>query len=106
MCPKVVSVPPEKQAPARPVPRRSRIVMWLAMLAVGATVALAVLDGARTASLFLAGTLAVLAVVRGVAPAPGPYGISTRSRTFDVTILAVGATVIGVLALITQRDAL
>lgn len=80
--------------------------MWLAMLAVAMTVALAVLDGARTASVFLALTLAALAVVRGISPAPGPYGISTRSRTFDVTILAIGSTVIGVLALIIQPGAL
>ena len=89
--------------------RRARPVMWLAALVIAATVALAVLvdgNGVRLALLFLATALVVFAIVRAVSPAPGPYGISVRSRTFDVTILVAFAVVIAGITLTLPRAAL
>lgn len=71
--------------------------MWAAAAVILATVALAVFvdgNGVRLALLFLSVSLVVFAVVRAVSPAPGPYGISVRSRTFDVAMLIAFAVVI------------
>lgn len=84
----------QQQTPAAEndaLPRRSHLVMWLAMLALVVVLVVALVVGARAAVLVLSASLLVLAVVRAVAPAPGPYGISTRSRAFDVTLLAAAA---------------
>lgn len=68
--------------------------MWLAALACALTAVLAVVANSRVASLFLAAAVLVFAVVRAVSPSPGPYGLSTRSRVFDVTLLVVSGVVI------------
>jgi hypothetical protein len=91
---------PDQSAPEKPaitLPRRSRYAMWLAMAAVVICVALAYVIDVRAAAGFLALALAGLAVLRMVSPAPGPYGISTRSRAFDVTALLIGAASVGFL---------
>lgn len=75
--------------------------MWIAMLCVAATVALAFAIGPRPAVLFLAGAVGAMAVIRAVSPSPGPYGISTRSRVFDVTVMVIGAVVLAGLAITT-----
>lgn len=87
---------------ATPAPTR-RPIMWLALVGVLAAIAVAVLVGPLEACLVLAGLLAVLAVVRLAARSPGPYGVSTRSRGFDVVVLLVAALVIGALA-VTVRE--
>lgn len=69
------------------------------MAVIASTVALAYVLTVRTAVLFLAAALIAFAVVRAVSPAPGPYGISTRSRVFDTSILLVGAVVIAAIAI-------
>lgn len=91
----------DEQAPAGPetTRRRSRLMMWLAMVAIAATVAFAYAVSVRGAVLFLATSLLAFALVRAVSPAPGPYGISTRGRLFDTALLLVGAVVIAVIAL-------
>ncbi len=71
--------------------------MWLAMAAVVISVALAYVIDVRAAAGFLAVALLGLAVLRMVGPAPGPYGISTRSRVFDVSVLLIGAAAVGFL---------
>lgn len=86
-------MPPEEKTPARPV-HRSRIVMWLALAAIAATVVVSVVIGVRVGLLLLASVLGTFAIVRAASPAPGPYGISIRSRAFDVTLLAAGALLI------------
>lgn len=95
----------EPAPPPVRTPRRGRAVMWLAMLALLATVGVAVGVGAQPAALLLAGVLVVLAAVRALLPAPGPYGIATRGKLFDVAVLVAAAAVIAFLALTIPGDA-
>lgn len=91
-------MPPKTTPPVKPV-HRTRIMMWLAMLAVIATVVVSVVVGVRVALLLLAAVLLGLAIVRAVSPAPGPYGIAVRSRAFDVTLMVAGALLIAIVTL-------
>lgn len=84
---------------AMPTLPRRRTMMWVALLAIAAMVALAVLVGVRQGALCLAGALVVLAGIRMLSPAPGPYGITVRSRAFDTVILLAGAGAITSLVL-------
>ncbi|WP_165962686.1 DUF3017 domain-containing protein [Occultella glacieicola] len=90
------SAPADVPLPAQP---RSHAVMWVALLAMVLIVAASFLVGARPASLMFAAELGVLAFVRAVAPRPGPYGISARSRGFDVAFLAVTGLVMATFAI-------
>jgi hypothetical protein len=84
-------------------------MMWLAAAVILVTTALAVgvtNEGVRIALLFLSAALVVFAVVRAVSRAPGPYGISTRSRTFDVTLLVAFAIAIASITLSLPTSAL
>lgn len=76
-------------------------MMWLAMLVISATVAVAVAvdGGVRPAMLLFSAALLAFAIVRAVSPAPGPYGIAVRSRVFDIALLVVGALLIAVVTL-------
>lgn len=89
-------------APAGTLRRRRRPAMWVALagivLAVLATFAL----GPRVGGVVLAVELVALGFVRAVARR-APYGISARSRAFDVTVLMGGGVVIAVLALTAQN---
>lgn len=76
------------------------------MLAVLATVAVAVTVGAQPAALLLAGVLVALAAVRALRPAPGPYGIANRGKAFDVGLLVAAAAIIAFLTLTIPVDAL
>lgn len=78
-------------AEATEILRRSHTFMWIAMLAVIAVVVTAYALGVRPALLLLSGSLLAFAIVRAVSPSPGPYGISCRSRAFDMSLLAAGA---------------
>lgn len=83
--------------------------MWVAAAVIVATVALAVFvdnQGVRLALLFLSASLVVFAIVRAVSPAPGPYGISVRSRTFDVAMLVAFAVVVAGITLTLPAAAL
>lgn len=89
--------------------RRTRVMMWLSAVVIAATVAVALLvegTGVKLALLFLAASLCVFALIRAVSPAPGPYGISVRSRTFDVTLLLAFALVIAAITLTLPTAAL
>ncbi|MBK5250163.1 MAG: DUF3017 domain-containing protein [Actinomycetales bacterium] len=85
--------------PTQPAPARTHAVMWMALAGVAAALVVAFTWGARPASVLLAVELLVLAFVRAVAPPPGPYGISARSRGFDVAFLFLGGAAMVVLAL-------
>lgn len=86
-------MPPEDQTPVKPA-HRTRIMMWLGMAAIVGTAVVGFVVGVKAALLLLAGVLLLFAIVRAVRPAPGPYGISVRSRAFDITLLVVAALVI------------
>ncbi|ACQ81254.1 conserved hypothetical protein [Beutenbergia cavernae DSM 12333] len=73
--------------------------MWCALAGVLLVCALAVLVDALVAVRVLGVELAVLAVVRLVAPPPGPVGVTARSKAFDVVFLAVAALAVLALSL-------
>ncbi|WP_156224201.1 DUF3017 domain-containing protein [Pseudactinotalea suaedae] len=100
-------MPTKDQTPVKPV-HRTRLMMWLALLAIVVTVVISiVLDGGvRPAMLLLSAVLLAFAVVRAVSPAPGPYGIAIRSRAFDITLFVAGALVIAALTLAIPTTAL
>lgn len=84
-------------------------MMWLALLVIIVTVVVPIVlpeQGVRVALLLLAASLLGFAVVRSVSPAPGPYGISIRSRAFDVTLFVAGAVVIAALTVMVPTTAL
>lgn len=85
--------------PTPTTPPRRRIAMWLALSGVVLAVVLAFVVGARAAALLLAAELLVCALVRAIAGTPGPYGIASRSKAFDVSFLLLGAAVMAVLAI-------
>lgn len=89
-----------------PTKQRSYLLMWSAMAAVAVMVALAVNIGVRQASLFLSVVLIVLAGIRAFSDEPGPYGITVRSRSFDIAILLLAAIVIAGLAVTIPTGAL
>lgn len=91
-------VAPAHAAPGRPVPPRAP-AMWLVMAGIGVSTLLAVLVGARVASLALAGVLVAAGVARLALPGPGPVGITIRSRGLDVFFFWSAGTAIAVLAL-------
>lgn len=62
-------------------------------------VVLAVVAHPRLGALVLALHVAVLGVVRLVTAAPGPLGITARSRLFDVVFLWLGAAGIALMAI-------
>lgn len=95
--------PSPAPAPAAPPRPGAHTVMWVALAGIAVTVVLALTVGVRFAAFFFAAELAALAVLRAVRPAPGPYGISARSRTFDVSWLALLAAGIGLLAAFTAN---
>ncbi|UFU05631.1 DUF3017 domain-containing protein [Ruania halotolerans] len=79
---------------------RRYAVMWFALIWLLAAFAVMLIEGARAGALVLAAELVVLGFVRAVSRAPGPYGITSRSRAFDVTILMLGGGGVAVLAVI------
>jgi hypothetical protein len=90
------SAPADVPIPTQP---RSHAVMWVALLAMVLIVASSFLIGARAASVMFAAELVVLAIIRAVAPRPGPYGISARSRGFDAAFLLVTGLAMAVFAI-------
>ncbi|RHA44111.1 DUF3017 domain-containing protein [Cellulomonas rhizosphaerae] len=76
---------------------RNASLWWTSAGVLVATV-VAVVVGTRAGAYTLAGVLAVCAVVRAVLPHPGPVAVSVRAKAIDVTVLAVLAISIGVLA--------
>lgn len=76
---------------------RNASLWWTSAGVLVATV-VAVVVGTRAGAYTLAGVLAVCAVVRAVLPHPGPVAVSVRAKAIDVTVLAVLAVSIGVLA--------
>lgn len=91
-------MPTEEQSAVTP-PHRTRIMMWLALAAIVATAVVALVVAVKIALLLLSAILLAFAVVRAVSPAPGPYGISIRSRAFDLTLLVTAAVVIAAVTL-------
>ncbi|WP_156252283.1 DUF3017 domain-containing protein [Pseudactinotalea terrae] len=79
--------------------QRTRIMMWLALAAIIATAVVAWVVAVKVALLVLSGALLAFALVRAVSPAPGPYGISIRSRAFDITLMVAAAVLIAVVTL-------
>ena len=86
-------------------PAESRVMMWLALLAVVAAVAVSVLVSPRAGLLLLSGVLAVFAILRAVSPRP-LYGIASRSRAFDVTLMLAAAVLIAGVTLSLPTSAL
>lgn len=77
--------------------------LWWVSAGIVIVVGLAVLVSARVGATALAGLLAAGAVVRAVAPAPGPVALVVRSRTLDVVILLLLAVGVGILAQLIPR---
>ncbi|SED66698.1 DUF3017 domain-containing protein [Ruania alba] len=91
----------------RPTPRpvepghwRRYVVMWIALAWLLAAFVVMIVEGARPGALVIASELVVLGFVRAVTRSPGPYGITSRSRAFDVAVLMLSGIGIGTLALI------
>ncbi|MGC0143611.1 DUF3017 domain-containing protein [Pseudactinotalea sp. Z1732] len=82
----------------RPPPPRTW-ALWWALGGVVVAVLLALMVGARVAGVAFAVHLGVLGAIRLALPAPGPLGISARSRLFDVAFLWLGAVGIALMAL-------
>ncbi|MBD5786883.1 DUF3017 domain-containing protein [Cellulosimicrobium terreum] len=80
--------PPVSLAPGR------QPAMWLVLAGVGVTTVVAVLAGALVGCLVLAGVLVVAGVARACLPAPGPVGITVRSRGLDVFFFLAPAAAI------------
>lgn len=76
---------------------RNASLWWTSAGVVVATI-VALVVGTRAGAYTLAGVLAACAVVRAVLPHPGPVAVSARAKPIDVTVLAVLAVSIGVLA--------
>lgn len=76
---------------------RNRSLWWTAA-GVTAAVAVSFVLDAVAGVVVLAVLLLVYAVVRAVAPPPGPPAVVVRSRALDVTVLAVSAVTLAVLA--------
>lgn len=72
-------------------PRRPLWGLWVTLGGVVLLVVLAVLTNVRVAGVALAVHLAALGAWRLVAATPGPFGITVRSRLFDVAFLWLGA---------------
>ncbi|UFU03882.1 DUF3017 domain-containing protein [Ruania suaedae] len=85
--------------PVEPGHWRRYVVMWVALAWIVAAMVVMALVSVRTGCLVLAAELVVLGFVRAVAPQPGPYGITSRSRAFDVALLMLSGAGIAVLAL-------
>lgn len=72
--------------------------LWWTAAGVVLACAVALVVGTDAGAYTLAGVLAACAVVRGVRPSPGPVALSVRSKTIDVAVLGVLATLLAVLA--------
>lgn len=72
-------------------------MLWLVVLGVAGACAVAVLIDVPSAAYVLAALCAVLAAVRGTDPRT-PATFRARSRVFDVSLLAVAAVALAVLA--------
>ena len=72
-------------------------MLWLVVVAVLAAGLTAVLADVPSAAFVLAALCAVLAVVRGTDRRP-PEAFRARSKPFDVTVLAIAAVALAVLA--------
>lgn len=93
-------------APGGPPPVRRRLDPLLLVVAgVAAGIVVAVLRRPQPGMLVIAGTLAVAAVLRLVLRPRAAGSLVVRSRQVDVLVLAVLATAIGVLALVTPFPA-
>lgn len=81
-----------KSARPDPSPAKPRTwALWLALLGVVVVLAAGFIAGPRLAGIIMAVQLAGLGLIRLLLPRPGPYGISSRSKLFDVTFLWLGA---------------
>ncbi|HLS26045.1 MAG TPA: DUF3017 domain-containing protein [Beutenbergiaceae bacterium] len=89
-----MSQPDDDLTPHRPV-----WGLWLTLGGVAVVMVLAILTTVRAAGVVLAVHLAVLGAVRLVASSPGPFGITVRSRLFDVAFLWLGAIGIALMTL-------
>lgn len=76
--------------------------MWVALAGIVLALLATFILGPRVGGVAFAGELVVLGFVRAVSRRP-PYGISARSRAFDVTVLMGGGVLIAVLALTAQN---
>ncbi|WP_084480759.1 DUF3017 domain-containing protein [Ruania albidiflava] len=89
-------------APAGTHRRRRRPAMWVALAGIVLALVVTFAFGPRAGGVALAVELVALGFVRAVAQR-APYGISARSRAFDVTVLMGGGVVLAVLALTAQN---
>lgn len=85
-----------------PVRRRRRPAMWVALAGIVLALLTTFILGPRAGGVALAIELVALGFVRAVARR-APYGISARSRAFDVTVLMGGGVLMAVLALTAQN---
>ena len=76
--------------------------MWVALAGIVLALLATFILGPRVGGVAFAAELVVLGFVRAVSRRP-PYGISARSRAFDVTVLMGGGVLIAVLALTAQN---
>lgn len=82
--------------------RRRRPAMWVALAGIVLALLATFILGPRAGGVTLAIELVVLGFVRAVGRR-APYGISARSRAFDVTVLMGGGVLMAVLALTAQN---
>ena len=85
-----------------PVRRSRRPAMWVALAGIVLVLLTTFIFGPRAGGVALAVELVALGFVRAVARR-APYGISARSRAFDVTVLMGGGVLTAVLALTAQN---
>ena len=85
--------------------RRRDGSLWAVAAGLAATVAVGLLVDARTGAYVLAGVLAIGALVRAVAPSPGPVALAVRARWLDVTVLTALAAGVATLAAIVPTPA-
>lgn len=85
-----------------PVRRPRRPAMWVALAGIALALLVTFILGPRAGGVALAVEMVALGFVRAVAHR-APYGISARSRAFDVTVLMGGGVLMAVLALTAQN---
>lgn len=74
--------------------------LWVVTLGVAASVVAGLLADARAGALVLAGVLAIGAGIRAVHRGTAPDALGVRGRRVDVTVLALLAAALAILALL------
>lgn len=73
--------------------------VWFNATVIAVACLVAVVSGPDIGAFILAGLLLLCGAIRLVSPAPGPAGLTIRSRYLDVAMFWVSSALIGFLAL-------